>query len=151
MRIFSGLAIIICSVILWLLPISESVYAWKTDQRTDTFIITTGAAETTASVILVKSIYDADTGTLSFSSNDTGDLPAYSSYNTTSRQLGISGLAEETVREMDVSYDASAFTASSPFDTIGNFALYISYIVYVLFPVVGVVYIVQGVREKWFS
>lgn len=143
MRIFNGFLIMLCSVILWFLPITESIYAWQTDQRTDKFNVTTAPGQTTASIILHKPIFDDDTNTISFSSN-VSEVPTCSSYNATTRQVLVATLLDDTTRELDVSYDVSAFDWSPTLDTVGDIAIWLYYILLALFPMAGVVYIFWG-------
>lgn len=148
MRIFTGFLIILCSVVLWFLPVSESIYAWQTDPRTDTFTVDTGDNVTTGSAVLLKSIYDDDTSTVIFTSDESDDVPVFVSYNGTSRLLGFGGLSDNTTRSLGITYDVTAFAESPTLTTIGSMALWLTYILYVIFPVAGLVYIFW---EKWFG
>jgi hypothetical protein len=137
----------LCSVVLWFLPVSESIYAWKTNPRTDTFTVVTAGGVTSDNIILVKSLYDDDVSTITFASA-IAEVPSYSSYNTTTRQLTVNSLTAGESRSLDVNYDVTAFEESPTLDTIGEVALWLTYILYVLFPLAGVIYIFW---EKWFA
>lgn len=116
MRIFQAFLIIVTAAILFMLPISEAIYDFRTDLREDTFGVTTGVGETSANVVLVKQIYDDDVITLSLSSNLTTDNPAYSSYDNGTRALAISGFTSNATRSLIVGYDVAAFTSTSAID-----------------------------------
>ena len=104
MKVFYAFLIIFTSVVLFMLPIASMVYDFRTDQREDVFVVTTAVAVTTANVTLLRAVFDNDTGTITFTSNTT-ETPAVSTYNTTTRQLLVSGLEASTTRELDVTYD----------------------------------------------
>lgn len=87
------------------------MYDYQTDQRTDTFTVTTAVGADNTTVQLFAFIYDDDTSTLSFISDDVDDAPLFYSYNSTSRATVIIGLSENTTRSLDVSYDVDALTA----------------------------------------
>ena len=107
-RIFLGFLIIVTVSILFMIPVTQAVYDYRTDVREDSFNIFTFAANTTGNMTLLKAIYDNDTSTLGFISNNTSDLPLYFAYNTTTRELEVSGLAANQSRLLDVSYDVDA-------------------------------------------
>jgi hypothetical protein len=117
MRIFYAGLVIVVAAILFMLPVSESVYAFRTDLRSDTFPVTTAVGVTSANVTLLKTLYDNDTDTITFDS-DIGETPVYGSYNTTTRQLLVTGLTASTSRNLVVSYDVAAFTATSAINRI---------------------------------
>lgn len=105
MRVFYSFLVVLSVVILFMLPITEGVYDFRTDIKEDSFYATTGAAETTTNVILRKEIYEDDTTTVSISSDLYTDLPALVSYNTTTRLMNISGLSISNNRTLTVTYD----------------------------------------------
>jgi len=147
LRIFTGFLILMCSVVLWFLPVSESIYAWKTDPRTDTYSIVTSVGETSDNKVLLKSIYDEDTSTVILASS-ISEVPTFVSYNATTRLIAFNGLTDNETRDLDITYDVSAFDESPTLDTIGNVALWLTYVLYVIFPMAGLIYIFW---EKWFG
>jgi len=151
MRYFTGFFIIAIGVLLWMLPVADSIYSWKTEPRTDTFIVTTAAAVTTGNSTLFKSIYDNDIHTLAFTSNCSTDAVTYVSYNTTSKLLNYSGLTASISRELDITYDTSAFNESSPVETLADMLPYLCYIVFVLFMCSGVYYMLAPHIKDWLS
>ena len=95
---------------------TEAVYDFRTELREDEFTSPTGVGVNCANVTLGKPVYDDDTGTVDPFSDLSTDIPATSSYNTTSRQLLICGLTANTTRILAVSYDVDALEG---FDAIG--------------------------------
>jgi hypothetical protein len=93
-----------------MLPLTGMVYLFQTEQRTDSFAITTGVGETTANVTLVKFIYDDDTSTIEYNSS-IAESPSTSTYNGTTKTLLIAGLTDNTSRSMTVAYDVDAIAA----------------------------------------
>jgi hypothetical protein len=138
-QIFYAFLIMMVSVFLWLLPISESTYAFRTDLREDSFTVETLSGITTANVTLFDEVYDDDTSTIDISSSDADDSPLYSSYNSTTRLLAFSGLAESTNRTIDVSYDVDALRGSGVFHTLMDNAPWIYIVLVIALPVGGLV------------
>lgn len=136
MRIFYSFMIIVCATILLLLPVSSGVYDFRTDERTDSFAVTTAVATTNATVQLLVALYNNDPVSLSFTSNNTDDNPTYSSYNATSRALGVAGLAANSTHTLGVTYDIDAVTGSG-LDTFMDYLPYIWIIIWVAFPIAG--------------
>jgi len=120
MKIFSAFLIILTSVALFLLPLTAAIYDFRTDLRTDTFSTATGVDAHSANETLLNDLYDGDIGSIDIASDDTSDTPLANSYNATSRQLNITGLADNTTRSLDVSYDIDALQGSSAISTIAD-------------------------------
>lgn len=118
MRIFYSFLVIATAAMLWMLPITASIYDFRTDLQEDTFSTDTAVGVTTANVTLSDELYDDDTQTIDILSSISDDVPAYSSYNGTTRLLGISGLSANTTRVLTVTYDVDALAGS---DAINNF------------------------------
>lgn len=125
MRIFNAFLIIIVSAILFLLPLTEGIYDFRTDLQTDTFSVSTNATATAANVTLLNVLYDNDTTTISILSDTSADIPVYSSYNITSRDLEMSGLAVSTTRIITASYDVDALEGSDAINTIVGYVPFI--------------------------
>jgi len=100
-----------------MIPSTEMVYDFRTEQRTDTFLATT-AATTTANVTLLQALYGADKGSIDIASDNATDAPLPNSYNGTSRVLNIIGLGASTTRTLDVTYDVSALEGYDAVDTL---------------------------------
>ncbi len=93
-----------------LLPITQGIYDFRTDLREDNFTVATAVGCDNTTAQLFKAIYDDDTSTIDIASHDADDSPTFVSYNTTTRATVINGLADNTTRVLDVTYDVSAFT-----------------------------------------
>lgn len=137
MRYFTGFLIILCSVIFWMLPVSDAVYAFKTEPRTDQFYLVTPAGITSNASVLHKFIFDDDTATLSLTSDLPTDLPVFVSYNTTTRLVNYAGLTSNATRQLYITYDVTAFNESGPWDAIINAAVWLLFIFFVVFPIGG--------------
>lgn len=111
MRIFFAFAVIMASALLLALPLTGLIYDFRTDIQGDEFSVSTGAGVTTANVILSKELYGDDVQTIDLSSNIT-ETVLYSSYNTTTRLLGVSGLTANSTRTLSVDYDVSALESA---------------------------------------
>jgi len=116
-RIFYAFLIIVVAVILWMLPFTEAIYDFRTDVREDNFTVITGVGVTNSTVQLFTDIYDDDISMIDLSSNDGDDTPTYSSYNSTTRNLVVTGLSANTTRTLSVWYDIDALTESG---AVGN-------------------------------
>ena len=107
MKIFYAFLIILTAVILLMLPLTGMVYDFRTDQRDDTFSVSTGAGVTAANVTLLRAVFDDDDQTIAFTSNAT-ESPIVVSYNGTTRQLLVGALTESSTRDLVVTYDIDA-------------------------------------------
>lgn len=137
-KIFWSFIIIFLSVLFAFLPVTDAAYAFKTDTKTDTFSVSTGAGETTGNVTLFKTVYDDDTSTIELLSQGAGDEPIWTSYNTTTRALIITGLSENLTRSLSVTYDTTAAGTTGAIATIiDNFSTPIYILLVVLFPIAG--------------
>jgi hypothetical protein len=132
------------SVILILLPISQGVYDFQTDLREDNFTVITALATTNTTVQLFKPLYDDDTSTIDIYSHDADDSPLYSSYNGTTRALVITGLAENTTRVIDVTYDIDAITDSDSLSTFLSYLPFIWILMWIALPIAGIIAIWTG-------
>ena len=113
MRIFYAFLILLISAFLFMLPVEEAIYNFRTVERTSTNVVGTGVGITTGNVTLANGIYNDDTDALGITSDLATDLPTFSSYNITTRQLIFSGLTANTSRTMIVVYFIDALTAST--------------------------------------
>ncbi len=106
------------AVILFLLPVTNAIYAFRTDQKEDNVVISTAAGVTTANITLRKAIYDSDTSTLTMYSDNSTDIPLFSAYDNPTKTLLISGLSENLTRTMTLYYDYDSLNASTALDTV---------------------------------
>ncbi len=139
MRVFYSFLILLTSAILFMLPVSEATYDYRTNLQEDTFTVATGAGEVSDNVSLTHVLYDNDTSTITILSNDADDAPAFSSYNTTTRALEVSGLADSTNRTLTVSYDINALSAWSGVSAFADRMNLIWYLGIVAFLVIAIV------------
>jgi hypothetical protein len=118
MRIFYAFLVILCAVLLFLLlPFTTGPHSFQTDLKEDSFTVVT-ADTNNATVQLYKALYDDDMSSIGILSRDTDDIPLASSYNGTTRALVIIGLAANTTRAIDVTYEIDALGGNAVIGTI---------------------------------
>ncbi len=144
MRIYYAFLVILTAAVLFMLPITDAVYNFRTDVREDTFISATAAGDTTANVTLFKPVYLNDTSTIDLLSSLSSDTPTYSSYNITTRLLGVSGLTSNVSRTLTVDYDVDALNASSALNTILDKIPWIWILMILSFPIAALIAIFTG-------
>ena len=136
MKIFYSFLIIVAGIILLLLPITQGIYDFRTDQKTDTVTVTTGAGVTTSNVTLSKFLYDSDTAHVVFTSS-IAETPTVSTYNGTTKALEVTGLTAATSRTLGITYPVSALLGFSSFDVLMNITPFIWYILVVALMIAG--------------
>jgi len=134
MRIFYAFLIVVVSAILFMLPVTEAIYDYRTDLRTDTFSTTTAAAVTSANVTLLTGLYDSDISTIDIDSDDSTDDPLANTYNATSRVLNVTGLTAATTRTLDITYDIDALEGSDAIGKIADIVPFVWMILIIAFP-----------------
>lgn len=127
-----------------MLPITEGIYDFRTDLRTDELTATTGVGATSANVTLLDDLYGNDIGTVSITSNVTTDVPTASSYNSTSRALDVSGLTASTARTLEIDYDVYALGGNNAVDTLLDWVPYIWIIIIAVFPLAALYALFTG-------
>lgn len=86
----------------------------KTDLRTDSFAVTTGALETEADVVLVADLYDNSIlEVTAITSDELTDNPLPDSYVSNTKALTVRGLAADDSRTLAVTYRYDALTGDS--------------------------------------
>lgn len=133
MKIFWSFLIVLTGVLLWVIPFTSAAHDFQTDLREDIFTVTTGDT-TNATVQLFKELYDDDTSSISLYSHDADDSPLYYSYNTTTRAMVVVGLAGNTTRQLDVTYDIDALNDDTLATLAGTVAPWLWIAVAVVFP-----------------
>ena len=127
-----------------MLPVTEAIYDFRTDVRTDINTVTTAPVVFTGNITLFTNLYDNDTSTITISSDDSDDSPVYSSYNTTTRRLIFSGLDDNTTRTMTVLYDIDALTESEAVGNLMDMVDFLWLLILVAFPGAAIVAIFVG-------
>ena len=146
MRVFYSLLIIVASVILFMLPVTEAVYDFRTDLRTDSFSTTTGGVGS-ANVMLFDDLYDCDgvgVGDVEVDSDNATDTPVATSVNCTTRILLIGGLSVNTTRVLDVTYPVDALWDSAALNILMDRVPWIWMLVIISFGPVALVAIFMG-------
>jgi len=134
MRIFYSFMIILVAVFLWLLPLSDMVYAFRTDPVTDESEVDTAVAVTTENITLDKYVYDDDIDTISVVSS-INEVPVVTSYNSTSKTVLISSLDADDSRTLSVTYDTDVITDNDAINNLLDRADWIWMLLIIAFPV----------------
>ena len=87
---------------------TEAVYDFLTELRTDTFSTSTAVGVTSANETLLEDLYDGDIGSVDIDSDLATDVPLGNSYNATSQVLLVTGLTDNTTRTLQINYDVNA-------------------------------------------
>lgn len=132
------------SAILFMLPVTEAVYDFRTDLRTDTFSTTTGIGATSVNETLLDDLYDCDMGSIDIDSDDATDTPFPSSINCTNRVLTITGLTANATRILDITYDIDALKGSTAINAIMDRVPWIWLLVIIAFAPAALFAIVTG-------
>lgn len=144
MRIFLSFLIIVVAAILFMLPLTEASYDFRTDVRSDSYTLSTSPAITASNVTLHKPLYDNDTQTVTVFSYLATDNIAAVSYNSTTRLLELSGLVDNVTRLVDVSYDIDALGASGAISNLIDKVPWIWLLSIIAFPVAALFAIFTG-------
>ena len=144
MRIFYAFLIIVVSAMLFMLPVAEAIYDFRTLLREDVFTSPTGAVETTANVTLVKPVYTDDTSTIDILSDLTTDVPITDAYDTATRELQVGGLTANTTRVLTITYDADALSASGSLNTMMDNLPFMWMLTIIAFPMAALFAIFTG-------
>lgn len=139
MKIFWAFIILAGSAILWLLPVSEGIYNFRTDVKEETRTVITGAGDTTASLVLSKPVYQDDASTIEVLSSIDTDTTVIDSYTPATRTLALSGLDSDASRELSISYDVNALQWHTAFDTMLTYVPFIWIVILIAFPICGMI------------
>ena len=143
MRIFQGFLIVLISVFLFMLPVSQAIYDYRTDEREEYFNYETGAFPT-GNVQLHYPIHEDDTSTVAFLSDLSTDIPLFSAYNSTNRLLDITGLTVNSNRTLRVYYDVNALIGNEAIEVLMGWLPYIWYLMICVMPMVAIYAIIKG-------
>jgi len=133
MRIFYAFLIVVVSAILFMLPLTEAAYDFRTDLRTDTFSTATAVGVTTANETLFGDLYDCDMGSIDIDSDDATDTPLPGSINCTNRVLNITGLTANATRILGITYAYDALAASDAINRLVDIVPWIWLLVIIAF------------------
>lgn len=109
MKVFSIVIGLVVVLLLFLaLPaITKGVVSYRTEVLTQSYSVTTGVSETTASVALSHTLWQNSVAYVTnLSSNSTDDSLLSDNYTAASKALNLTGLADNTTRLLSVSYRA---------------------------------------------
>jgi hypothetical protein len=144
LRIFYSFLILLTIGILFFLPFTDGVRAFRTDTKQDELPSPTAVGVTTGNLTLTHAVYLDDTTTMTLSSSVGTDTPALTAYAPTNHTIAFSGLTANTTRFITVTYDIAALTVWSGIDTLLNFTPLIWYLCLVAFIPLSLVAIWKG-------
>jgi len=101
-------------------PILDGIKTWRTEDTTDSFVVTTGAGETTENVTLTRDLFQDETSeVIAITSNISGETPIASSYTAATKYLLLSALNPSQSHLVTVNYysdsDSTVMAAVGPF------------------------------------
>ena len=134
MKIVYSFLIVLVAVFLWLLPLSDMVYSFRTDSTTDESTVDTGVGETTSNVTLDQFTYDG-ISSISTVSSSINEVPVISSYNGTTKTVLVSSLTDNETRTLSITYDIDVITDNDAINTLLDRASWIWMLIIIAFPV----------------
>lgn len=101
-------------------PILDGIKTWRTEDTTDSFVVTTGAAATTANVTLTRDLFQDETSqVIAITSNVSGETPIASTYTSATNYLLLAALNPSSSHLISVNYysdtDSTVMAAIGPF------------------------------------
>jgi len=99
-----SLIIGVCIIIVLLGAVLGAITSFRSAQYVQPAVVTTAPGVTTASVVLVQPLFDATTGYVTITSNDTGDAAIPFAYTSATRALTVSGLVASTSHYLYVTF-----------------------------------------------
>lgn len=94
----------VCLIILLLGAVMAGIRDFRSAEISRPYNVTTAAGITSANITLTQDLYDDDTAYITITSNITGDAAVPFSYTPATRSLLVSGLAENSLRQLSVEY-----------------------------------------------
>jgi len=143
LRIFYSFLIVVTSVFLLLLPLSDMVYNYRTDPVTDLFSVDTALGQTSENVTLDDFVYDDDDDTIEIESSIDED-PGFHSYNATSKTVWVESLTENSTRTLEITYDIDVITDSDAINNLLDRVAWIWMLICIAFPVASLAAIWTG-------
>lgn len=143
MRVFYSFQIIVTAVFLFLLPLTDMAYEYRTEEQTDDFSVTTGVGVTSANCTLDDFIYDDDDDTIEIESS-LAEVPTATSYNGTTKTVLVSTLTANATRTLSITYDIDAIPDNDAINTMIDRWPWIWMLVCIAFPVAGIAAIFTG-------
>ena len=126
-----------------MLPLSDMVYSFRTDPVTDESTVDTGVGETTSNVTFTQFTFDG-IGSITSVSSSINEVPAVSSYNSTSKTALISSLTTDDSRTLSITYDVDVITDNDAINTLLDRAAWIWMLIIIAFPVASLAAIWTG-------
>ncbi len=94
----------ILALLAFATPISNGIHNWRTDDVTQTFSVTTGAAETTANIVLLRDLFNAATTEIQTTSSSISETPIPGTYTSATKTLVLTNLTVNQTRTITLAY-----------------------------------------------
>lgn len=133
MRIFYAFLILLISAFLWMLPVVEAIYDYRTMQRIETETVPTAVGVTTGNVVLGVPVFEDDTDVIDIISDLGTDMPVFGAYNTTTRVVVFTGLTANGTRIITITYLIDALSTVPAVTILMGWLPFIWYLVVVAF------------------
>jgi hypothetical protein len=145
LRIFYAFLILLTSVLLWFIPVTDLIYDFRTDVRNDDIVKVTNASETSANVTLHTYIYGSDATLASVTSDEGADAPVIYAYAPSNHTANITGLSVSLSRILTVTYDVDALSGSTAWDKIlDDIVPKLWLLIIIIFPIAALVAMFLG-------
>ncbi len=142
-RIFEAMLVLVLVGFLWMLPVPDAIYNYRTTVRADHFTVDTIEGQTTTTLVLFKPVYGGDPEKISASSNSTSDSPEIASYEPSTRAVTVSGLSESEAHRLEISYDTDALTQSRSISSFLDYLPWLWIINLFAFPICAIIVVIR--------
>ncbi len=144
MKFFAAFLIILASAVLWLVPVGQAVYDYRTDSREQAVVIATGAGVTTGTKVLSRPLYQDDYSKVVLYSDLTTDVPLADTYDTATRLLTVSGLTASSNRTLTIIYPVDALSLHPAIAVFMGIIPWFWYLLITSLPCVAIVALAKG-------
>ncbi len=122
----------------------DAVTDFRTTELTEGYVVTTGGADTTATITLAKELFQGDIIYARTSSNVTLDVPSPQSYTSATRAVLVAGLQVSTTRMITVVYNTPKLGIYATADVSVSFFPAFLILLMITLPVIIIVAAVKG-------
>ena len=144
-KIYTGFLIVVITALLFLLPVSDAVIDFSADADVSAQSVAT-ASVTTAEITLPSAIYNNNHRLVTVTSSNASDTPAVTAYNTTTQNITLTGLVENTTRTLTADYYVFALEGGTAIEKFTGYIPLFWILVCIAFPVVAL----AAMAKAWF-
>lgn len=136
-KLLMGVVVIILFIFLGVRTIPTGVHDWRTDVRTENFIVATGVGVTTADVVLADDPFLNQTDEVETIESTLAEVPVATTYVTATNTLTVSALDANDSRTLTITYntevDDDIMRAIGPFLTALIFLFFVGVTLWFVF------------------